>query len=84
MKEYIIKVDDSKPDIDGSMPLMDKPKELIRCKDCKYWRKLLLNRDGYGACHADNPIMASNPNWFCGDGIAKDIIPDRKDGETDG
>lgn len=85
MKEYIIKVDDSKPDIVGSVPLMDKPKELVRCANCKYWRRLLLNRDGDGACHADNPIKLSNQNWFCGDGIAKNInVPDKKAGETDG
>jgi hypothetical protein len=34
MKEYIIKVDDSKTDFMGGHPLLDKPKELIRCKDC--------------------------------------------------
>lgn len=72
MKEYIIKVDVSKPDIMGGMPLMEPAKELIRCINCKYWRKLLLNRNGYGACHADNPIRVSNQNWFCADGKRRD------------
>ena len=85
VKEYIIKVDKSKHDIMGSVPLMEPPKELIRCKECKYWRKLLLNRGGDSACHADNPIRVSNQNWFCGDGIAKDInVPDKKAGEPNG
>ena len=65
MKEYIIKVDDSKPDIDGSMPLMDKPKELIRCKDCKHarqmcqpWNDLVCEKNG----------QTNRPNFFCADG----------------
>jgi len=37
MKEYIIKVDDSKPYIMGGRPLLDKPQELIRCADCIHW-----------------------------------------------
>ena len=41
---------------------------VVRCRDCKYWRKLLLNHDGDGACHADNPIRISHQNWFCADG----------------
>lgn len=41
---------------------------LVRCKDCKHWRRLLLNRDGCGACHADNPIKVSNQDWYCADG----------------
>ena len=56
---------------DGSYKI-ERYRELVRCRNCKYWRKLLLNRDGDGACHADNPIRISNQNWFCGDGIAKD------------
>ena len=74
MKEYIIKVDVSKPDIMGSMPLMEPAKELIRCKECRYWRKLLLNQSGDGACRADNPIMVSNQNWYCADGERKESL----------
>lgn len=48
---------------------------IVRCKYCKYWRRLFLNH-GYGACHADNPIRVSDQNWFCGDGerlVTKDV-----------
>ena len=38
MKEYIIKVGDE-PDIMGNYPLTEKAKELVRCKDCKYYHK---------------------------------------------
>lgn len=41
---------------------------VVRCRDCKYWRRLLLNRDGCGVCHTDNPIRVSNESWYCADG----------------
>ena len=47
---------------------MLKDHEIVRCRDCKYWRKLLLNRDGDGACHADNPVRVSSQDWYCADG----------------
>ena len=50
MKEYIIKVDEDKKDIMGNYPLKDKPQELIRCKDCKWWDK--KENANYGYCHA--------------------------------
>ena len=36
MKEYIIKIDESKHDIMGSVPLLKPPKKLVRCKECKW------------------------------------------------
>ena len=36
MKEYIIKIGDE-PDIMGNYGLKEKPKELVRCKDC--WKR---------------------------------------------
>lgn len=84
MKELIIQVDDPSERVWDGSPKTFEIKELVRCRYCKHWRKLLLNHNGDGACHADNPIRVSNQNWFCADGIAKDIIPDKKDGETDG
>lgn len=67
--------------IDMAIKALRQP-QIVRCKDCKYWRKLLLNRNGDGACHADNSIRVSNQSWFCADGIAKDIITEKKDGEV--
>jgi hypothetical protein len=37
MKELIIKVDEEKMDIEGNAPVIDKPQELVRCKDCKFF-----------------------------------------------
>ena len=49
MKEYIIKIGDE-PDIMGNYGLKEKPKELVRCKDCKWWDK--KGESPYGYCHA--------------------------------
>ena len=57
--EYIIKVDDDKKDIVGGMPLIDKPQELVRCKDC---RRYYANG---GNC---DQVLAE---WFCADGERK-------------
>lgn len=66
MKEAIIQYNDD-PDNDGNhMVISWNP--LVRCNNCKYWRKLLLNKNGDGVCHADNPIRVSNQDWFCADG----------------
>lgn len=63
MKEYIIKIDDSKPDIMGSVPLIDKPVELIRCKDCSYYDPEWVDEE----CRLFRDFT-TEPNWFCADG----------------
>lgn len=62
MKEYIIKIGDE-PDIMGNYGLKEKPKELIRCKDCK-WHDNADDSPKYLPCME----MRTNPNWFCADG----------------
>lgn len=60
IREYIIKVDEDKKDIMGDCPLVEKPKELVRCKDCKYHDE----EDGKNFCDCgDRP-----DDWFCADG----------------
>ena len=61
MKELIIKVDEEKMDIEGNAPLVEKPQELVRCKDCKkHYNELKCRCGGY------------TPNdWFCAGGTAK-------------
>ena len=68
-REYIIKVDEDKKDIMGDCPLVEKPKELVRCKDCKYgedWGALIAcgKARGFGLTH--------DKDWFCADGVQKD------------
>ena len=58
MKEYIIKVDEDKKDIMGNCPLVEKPQELVRCRDCK--RHLENN--------CEVLIGVYYPDWFCADG----------------
>lgn len=65
MKEYIIRVNESKKDISGGMPLMEKAKELVRCKDCKnadISDSGLIKCSGFFRC----------ADWFCADGEAKE------------
>lgn len=65
--EYIIKVDDDKKDIVGGMPLIDKPQELVRCKDCKY---ALLNGDSDSMlCELSGRYHRFD--WYCADGERK-------------
>lgn len=51
---------------------IERYRELVRCKGCKHWRRLLLNHDGDGVCHADNAVRVSNQDWFCADGKRRD------------
>ena len=69
MKELIIKVDEEKFDIEGNAPVVDRPQELIRCRDCKHW---MPPGTGYenavlGQCLGrDHGLKKSD--WFCADG----------------
>ena len=67
MKEYIIKVDEDKKDIMGNCPLVEKPQELVRCKDCIHWDKGHTEE-----CDNLDSVCFHNgwckPNWFCADG----------------
>jgi len=47
MKEYIIKIGDE-PDIMGNYALKEKPKELVRCKDCKHRPTVVEEKDSVG------------------------------------
>jgi len=55
MKEYIV-----------SMPAVGQVvRELIRCKDCKYW-----NADDHD-CNIKVGHFTAPPDWFCADGERK-------------
>lgn len=64
MKELIIKVDEKKMDIEGNAPVVDRPQELVRCKDCKHWEQ------SNGHCPLNN--IFTYAEWFCADGERKD------------
>ena len=79
MKEYIIKIGDE-PDIMGNYGLKEKPKELVRCKDCKYgepWGTLIGcgTSKGFGITH--------NPDWFCADGERREYVKPVTESATD-
>ena len=71
MKTFIIKVDEKKKDIHGDMPLVERPRELILCKDCKH--------HGSENCplFTDAVEFVTDDDWFCADG-------ERKDGDPNG
>lgn len=63
MKELIIKVDEEKMDIEGNAPVIDRPQELVRCKDCKHFEGL--------NCKVNDITNIMDTNWFCADGERK-------------
>jgi hypothetical protein len=60
IREYIIKISDEIMDEE----IADRPKELIRCKNCKWYIKKFENE---GRCikHDNN---YHKPDWYCADG----------------
>lgn len=64
MKEYIIKIDEDKKDIMGNCPLVEKPQELVRCKDCKHYKD--------GKCFYTMRRHGLEDDWFCADGRKRD------------
>ena len=67
MKEYIIKIDEDKKDIMGNCSLVEKPQELVRCKDCKYWHETIYDTPKWMPCMS----VQTSGNWFCADGVKK-------------
>lgn len=43
--------------------------ELVRCKDCKYWRQ---NTEFCGRWSVGNVARHTPPDWFCADGERKE------------
>ena len=74
MTEYIIKVDEDKKDIMGNYPLVEKPQELVRCKDCKHWSAERIN--DFNKCRRWINVGVKNfatiGEWFCADGERRD------------
>lgn len=62
MKEYIIKVEDI-PGLDGGQKVLETT-ELIRCKDCEYWKG--QENDICGSCERHGGEIGAY--WFCFDG----------------
>ena len=54
MREIVIRVPDDHPVL--------KPREIIRCKECKYFTK---TADGYIFCINGNGLIHAEANAFC-------------------
>lgn len=50
---------------DGDYKWNDNHGELVRCKDCKYWRQ---NTEFCGRWSVANVAQRTPPDWFCADG----------------
>ena len=75
MKELIIKVDEEKMDIEGTAPIVDRPQELVRCKDCKHLERLpwLDDKDGKAMICRKHAFTGMRlEDWYCADG-EKDV-----------
>ena len=64
MKEDIIKIGDE-PDIMGDYALKEKPKELVRCKDCKKSNSWECWQYFFGRIKIPE-------DWYCADGERKE------------
>lgn len=64
-KEYIVELREEEAD-----ELMDEHwvGELVRCKDCKYWR---TNTEFCMRWSVANVAHHTPPNWYCADGERK-------------
>lgn len=69
MKELIIKVDEEKMDIEGNAPVVDRPQELVRCKDCKH-KEESVSPSWEAWCNRLH--CGCDLDWFCADGERKE------------
>lgn len=60
--EYIIKISDEIMEEE----IADRPQELVRCKDCKWWKRRECGT--YGTCENMNMEGFFDSDWFCADG----------------
>lgn len=70
--------------IDGEpiSTILHQIQELVRCKDCEHgdilcadYVSCLISDENESGCH-----VSHNENWFCADGVAKDINVHNKEG----
>lgn len=66
MSEWIVEIGDGNPHI-------KRMKELVRCKDCRYWEELTPADDNghYGKC--GDADCYSPEWWFCADGERREV-----------
>ena len=66
IREYIIKISDEIMEEE----IIDRPQELVRCKDCKHFDKSFSYCATRGYC--DISSIRHEDDWFCADGEKKD------------
>lgn len=67
MKEYIVPIYDDSPNHDEIFVgyIRENATEIVRCKDCKYYRERQVMNCVYH-------ISAVSENWFCSQGRVKE------------
>ena len=62
MREYIMQKEE------GNAPITVR--ELVRCKDCRYWGLTNFVHEPTGWCGRQETTR--NPDWYCADGERKE------------
>ena len=75
MKEFVMQETEEMTTFGSVWKRYEPVAELVRCKDCIYGKQLFpdyisceISEENESGCHASH-----KPDWFCADGVAKDI-----------
>lgn len=66
IREYIVKISDEVMEDECA----DSPPELVRCKDCKHSG---IDSTSYPQYWCSAHTEYHDDNWFCADGVRKDV-----------
>ena len=68
LKEQESVIEALKSDLDETLKVLGEQPDIVRCKDCKYWR---TNTEFCMCWSVANAAHHTNPNWFCTNGERK-------------
>ena len=71
MKEVIMQQTEEMTTFGSVWKRFEPVKELVRCKDCRWWHENPLCK-GMGDCGQANGIAMKPHDWFCADGKRKE------------
>ena len=62
LKERESVIEALKSDLDETLAVLGEQPDIVRCRDCKYWR---TNTEFCMCWSVANAAHHTNPNWFC-------------------
>ena len=65
LKEQESVIEALKSDLDETLAVLGEQPDIVRCRDCKYWR---TNTEFCMCWSVANAAHHTNPNWFCTNG----------------